>query len=721
MKNSGMLTKLYFKLLPVQCLIVAMGAVNSIVDGVIAARCIDATAVGVVGLYYSMVSVLQAVGAVLLGGTAVLCGKAMGCGDMKKTSTVFTVNLTTALAAGIMFTALSFIVPGPIAGILGASEELKPALVDYVRGYGVGIMPLLLSQQIASFLQMERQSKRGYAGIAGMIITNTVLDLVFVAAMDLGVFGLALATSLGNWVYFLILVPYYQTGKSQLRMKLKSFDLKVLGQMTVIGIPGAVLIFVLAIRGITLNRILLKYVGTAGLSAQSALNMLNGLFVAFALGIGATLRMLASIFFGEEDRDSLKRLMRISLTRSFPMSFIVTALVAALSAFIASVFFPDKSSEVFILTRQLFLIYSFCIPLIVLVQIISNYLQAGGHNVFVNVLSVFDGFFSMIVPALILAPRMGALGVWISNPIGIMLTLLLSLGYACVFNRGFPKTAEEWMMLRDDFGVPDMDRLDIAIRSMDDVMRTAEQVQTFCEAHGIKVDATKKSPYSVDENVWGRAIECGVLEDPWNRPPADMWEMTVDPADAPDEPCEVVVSFEGGQPVALDGEKMSMLKLIQKMNKIAGSNGFGRLDTIEDRLVGVKSRECYEQPAALALITAHKALEDLCLPGNLLAAKLELEHTWATTVYNGLWYSPLKQACDAFFAYTQKTVTGDVRLKFYKGTCTVNGSKSPNSIYDFGLATYDEGDTFDRQAAKGFMDLFGLQNLVWAKRNGGLG
>ena len=132
-------------------------------------------------------------------------------------------------------------------------------------------------------------------------------------------------------------------------------------------------------------------------------------------------------------------------------------------------------------------------------------------------------------------------------------------------------------------------------------------------------------------------------------------------------------------------------------------------------------RECYEQPAALALITAHKALEDLCLPGNLLAAKLELEHTWATTVYNGLWYSPLKQACDAFFAYTQKTVTGDVRLKFYKGTCTVNGSKSPNSIYDFGLATYDEGDTFDRQAAKGFMDLFGLQNLVWAKRNGGLG
>ena len=512
MKNSGMLTKLYFKLLPVQCLIVAMGAVNSIVDGVIAARCIDATAVGVVGLYYSMVSVLQAVGAVLLGGTAVLCGKAMGCGDMKKTSAVFTVNLTTALIAGILFTALSFMVPGPIAGILGASEELKPALVEYIRGYGVGIMPLLLSQQIASFLQMERQSTRGYAGIAGMIIANTVLDLVFVALMDLGVWGLALATSLGNWIYFLILVPYYQTGKSQLRMKLSSFDFKILGQMTLIGIPGAVLVFVLAIRGIALNRILLKYVGTAGLSAQSALNMLNGLFVAFALGIGATLRMLASIFFGEEDKDSLKRLMRISLTRSFPMSFIVTALVAALSAFIASVFFPDKSSEVFILTRQLFLIYSFCIPLIVLVQIISNYLQAGGHNVFVNILSVFDGFFSMVVPALILAPRIGALGVWISNPIGITLTLLLSLGYACVFNRGFPKTAEEWMLLRDDFGVTDKDRLDIAIRNMDDVMRTAEQVQSFCEAHGMDERTSYYSALCMEEMA-GNVVDHGFTKD----------------------------------------------------------------------------------------------------------------------------------------------------------------------------------------------------------------
>ena len=240
----------------------------------------------------------------------------------------------------------------------------------------------------------------------------------------------------------------------------------------------------------------------------------------------------------------------------------------------------------------------------------------------------------------------------------------------------------------------------------------------FCAAHGIEVDATKKSPYSVDENIWGRAIECGVLEDPWNRPPEDMWEMTVSPQDAPDEVSTVILGFEAGKPVSIDGEQMSVLSVVEKMNEIAGSNGYGRLDMIEDRLVGLKSRECYEQPAALAIIKAHKALENLCLPGDVLAAKLDLEQAWARTVYDGLWYSPLKRAYDAFFQSTQQTVTGEVRLDFYKGTCTVSGTKSPNSIYDFGLATYDEGDTFDRGAAKGFMDLFGLPNLVWAKKNG---
>lgn len=238
----------------------------------------------------------------------------------------------------------------------------------------------------------------------------------------------------------------------------------------------------------------------------------------------------------------------------------------------------------------------------------------------------------------------------------------------------------------------------------------------YLEQRGLTIEVTKEKIYSVDENVWGRAIECGVLEDPWNAPPEGTWAITIDPQDAPDAPCELVVGFEAGKPVSLDGERLGMLELVGRLNRVAGDNGFGRIDMIEDRVVGLKSRECYEQPAALALITAHKALESLCLPGDLLATKLNLEHEWARVVYGGLWFGPLKDALDAFIESTQKTVTGEVRLVFYKGSCTVVGLKSPHSIYDFGLATYEEGDTYDRSAAKGFMDLYGLPNTVWASR-----
>ena len=229
------------------------------------------------------------------------------------------------------------------------------------------------------------------------------------------------------------------------------------------------------------------------------------------------------------------------------------------------------------------------------------------------------------------------------------------------------------------------------------------------------VDATKSNPYSIDDNLWGRAIECGVLEDPWAAPPADIYTMTVDPEAAPDKATEVEITFAAGVPVALDGKEMSFLEIIEAMNKIAGSNGFGRIDMIENRMIGVKSRECYEAPAALALICAHRALEDMCLEREVMRYKAHIEQDWAVQVYNGQWFSPLKHAMDEFIAATQTCLEGVIRLKFYKGTCTVTGRKSNYSLYDYGLATYDAADTFNRDSAKGFIDLYGLSNRVWAK------
>lgn len=246
-------------------------------------------------------------------------------------------------------------------------------------------------------------------------------------------------------------------------------------------------------------------------------------------------------------------------------------------------------------------------------------------------------------------------------------------------------------------------------------MHTRQEEMDWAEAHGVTVPTTKSKPYSIDDNLWGRAIECGVLEDPMNRPPLDIYTMTTDPEKAPDEATEIVVEFKSGLPVAIDGEQMSYLDIIAKMNEIAGSNGFGRIDMIENRMIGVKSRECYEAPGALALIEAHRALEDMCLEREVLRYKLHIEHDWATLVYNGQWFSPLKHAMDSFLKTTQQCVTGIVRLKFYKGTCTVTGRQSDFSLYDYGLATYDAADTFNHKSAKGFIDLYGLSTRVWAK------
>ncbi len=247
-----------------------------------------------------------------------------------------------------------------------------------------------------------------------------------------------------------------------------------------------------------------------------------------------------------------------------------------------------------------------------------------------------------------------------------------------------------------------------------------EEMQWASE-HGIDVPTTQSSPYSIDDNLWGRAIECGVLEDPWNEPPDDIYTMTVDPEKAPDKPTYVEITFEAGLPVALDGKKMSYLDIIYAMNDIAGKNGFGHLDMIENRLVGLKSRECYEAPGALALIEAHKELEDLVLERGVLHYKLEIEQVWTNCVYDGLWFSPLKSALEAFILDTQKCVTGTVRMKFYKGSCIPVGRKSDYSLYTVELATYDEGDAFDHASAKGFIEVYALTCKEWAKNRQAMG
>jgi argininosuccinate synthase len=240
----------------------------------------------------------------------------------------------------------------------------------------------------------------------------------------------------------------------------------------------------------------------------------------------------------------------------------------------------------------------------------------------------------------------------------------------------------------------------------------------YAEEHGIPVPTTKESPYSVDENLWGRSIEAGPLEDPDHEPTEDVFTLTTSPENAPDEPRYVEIGFQEGLPTTLDGEELPLVDLISGLGAFAGANGVGRIDMVEDRLIGIKSREIYEAPAALAIIAAHRELETLTLTRDVLRFKTTVEQRYAELTYEGLWFTPLKSALDAFVAETQKTVTGTVRLKLYKGNSTIVGRRAPNALYSKDLATYDPNSTFDEAAAAGFIALWGLSARQWASVNG---
>ncbi len=268
----------------------------------------------------------------------------------------------------------------------------------------------------------------------------------------------------------------------------------------------------------------------------------------------------------------------------------------------------------------------------------------------------------------------------------------------------------------------DQVRFDVSVKALNPDLKVIAPVRewpmsrgdaiAYAGEKGIEVPVKKENPFSIDVNLWGRSVECGVLEDPWVEAPEEAFEWTTAPSDAPSEAEYVTIEFQSGKPVALDGEKMPPVELISTLNRLGGLHGIGRLDHVENRLVGIKSREIYEAPAAVMLIEAHRDLEDLTLSRELAHYKQSIEHKYAELVYFGLWFSPLREALTAFVDTSQSRVSGSVRLKLYRGHCQAVGRKSPNSLYDLSLATYGGEDAFDHRAAEGFISVWGLPTAV---------
>ena len=271
----------------------------------------------------------------------------------------------------------------------------------------------------------------------------------------------------------------------------------------------------------------------------------------------------------------------------------------------------------------------------------------------------------------------------------------------------------------------DQVRLDLSVRALQPDVRilaparmwemTRPEEVVYARERGIPASSDRDNPYSVDNNLWGRSIECGVLEDPWQEAPDDIYRLTRAPAEAPDAPAYVELAFDAGVPVSLNGIEMGLVELIQSLETIAGSHGVGRIDMMENRLVGIKTREIYEAPAAVALHAAHADLQRFVTPRDLARLASQLAATYADLIYNGLWFTQTREAIDAFVAHVQPRVTGSVRLKLFKGGCRVVGRRSPYSLYDRDLATYDAGDRFDHAAAEGFVKIWGLPLEIAAR------
>ena len=348
-------------------------------------------------------------------------------------------------------------------------------------------------------------------GIFAMILSNVSLDILFVAVLKLGIFGLALSTSISNIIYFIILVIHFFREKSGFKYRKDRISWNELSDLILTGFPGALLVLCIALRYMVINRILLNCSGNDGLAAMASFNMVANLYISMCVGIGLVVRMLSSVFIGEEDRESIKKVIRIAMSGGSAIMIVLMVILAMLSPAFTAIFFPDRTSTVYSLSRELFFIYAFCLPPILVAQVNTNYLQALGHRAFINFLSIFDGFFSVVVPSLLLAPILGARGVWLSNFIGVIATILLYPIHCFAFWRKNPTSSGEWLLFEKDFGVPEENSLNLTLHDLEEVTLSSEKIQKFAEDHYIGRRVAYYSALCLEE-IAGNVIKHGFRE-----------------------------------------------------------------------------------------------------------------------------------------------------------------------------------------------------------------
>ena len=485
MKNISIIKKTFFKLLPLQIIVVAVSSINSIIDGVVATNLLGPVALSVCGLFLPIIKLIDTVNVTLLSGAQILCGQYVGQNQIKRAKGIFSLDMIVVVLFGAISSFCCYVLCNQISHFLVNDNELVNSLCEYMKGYAPGIIAYLLVSQLTAFLQIENQGKRVYIGMAVAIVANVILNIVFVAKLGLGLFGLGLATSCSNVIYVIILLLYYFSNKAGISFSLSSISIKDIITISKIGFPGALAQLSQVIRGILLNFIMLKYAGTFGIAAFSAVNAFGCLYYATTAGIANATRVLCSFYAGEEDKNALQEVMETAVKNGGMIILMVTALLMACSGLFTNIFFAADVGIVYDMTFMGFLIFPLTMPFSCMCTIYVNYYQCRDKLNIANLLSIFDGMIGVILFSVLLAPRYSMNGIWAAHVLNGVLCIVIILLYTCIMEKHFPTSVEDTLLLPDSFGVSFENRIDVCIKSMEETIELSRRVMDFCSKHQV--------------------------------------------------------------------------------------------------------------------------------------------------------------------------------------------------------------------------------------------
>ncbi|MCR5673637.1 MAG: ATP-binding protein [Lachnospiraceae bacterium] len=483
--QSEIIPRLYMKLLPVQIALVIIGGVNAIIDNAFAGNLIGEQAMAVTGLFSPVPNFLSGVNALIFGGAQVLCGKYLGKKMAERTRSVFSLDMIIMIMVSAVLLTVCELFSPAIAVALGAKGVFVEELSSYIRGFAIGLPFYCFGTQFTAFLQLEHQEKRSYASIVAMFAVNAFLDWLFVAVLNMGLFGLGLSTSVGNVFFCVIQGMYYFGNRAVIRFDRESIIVSDIKDILIYGLPAAVSQFCIFFRTVILNGIIQHYVGTDGLSAFSAVYSFGCIYWSVAAGVSSAVMVLGSVFVGEEDRTGLKILMKTFLTKGVGLTLVAAIIESALCYPFTNIFFHDPLSAVYKMTIAGFAIFPLFAPLSAIVAGFSNYYHCLSHEKIVRTISVTDGIVGVCLISVLLVHHFGMMGIWTGQVLGSVFNVGLIVVYAFICNRRPPVNLERMMCFDEDFGVPDKNRIDITVHNMDQVVSLSEQVWKFCEDHGI--------------------------------------------------------------------------------------------------------------------------------------------------------------------------------------------------------------------------------------------